>query len=535
MAVQPVRLGPWPGGLNTRDAELLPDQLGPSQLRTLVNLDVNSAGALQARPGARRTGGPAMYTYLGASGTFWVLGSWELLGWRYAVIGVYNGIGSMRIYYSATPWLATDASWPQPAGNEQLAGAYGALVQYAGFAYLIPSALSPGTPTGLRRATLVSGTWGAVAGMPYGDIAMMIRERMFIVDRDQSRIYYSKPTDPTVWAAPDGGSFDVNPGDGERIYAAVVVNSQLYIFKGSRTYLFTFTADPALDGQVTLINDQLGGIDAQPWETGILVWNRQGVYRLVNNYFSRVDELAPALDQVGLADGFNNSRLSIEGEQLVLAGVGTTGFPYLHMAMNLRTGAWSQRIYPDTQVGPNTRYCTTRYDYASGNPPSTWNVYGHRKQTLSATPTAPGDARLRSTLDLTSASALISPRYRMVTGVMTGGDPYAYKRFYLAIAHVRNRLQAGDAAVQARIYVGAEDAGVLDMAMAVPLESAPVPVGTWGGKVALSDRRFLGLALELDKPQTTLSPTLTDPLTTSDFSVRGMLVRVDTTGGGERS
>lgn len=526
------RLGPWPAGANFRDADAAPDQVRPDQLRVLVNLDVTSSGVLQARPGARKAGGPALYAAIGGSGLFSVLGGVDgTTGTRTGIVGAWNGStpGTTTFYYTLNPSLL-DANWPTVAGGT-LAGRYSTLVQYQSMIYVVPK--PSGSGAGSRRPnTLASGAWSAVAAMPAGDSANMVRERMFVVDRDANRVYYSKATDPTVWAAPDGGSFDVNPGDGQTIRAVAVVNSQLYIFKLTRTYLFTFSADPALDGQLTLINDQLGGLDAQPWENGILVANPSGIYRLLNNYYSRLDELAPLVELVGALVGSAPTRVIIENDTL-LVGPAVSGFPYTHVAMNLRTNAWSARVYPDAATAPATRYAVIR-DVQAVSTPQAWNLYGDGSATLSVTPLGPQAlARLKSTLDVTAAGALVSPRYELATGAIDGGDVTLHKRLRVLAAHLRNRLPAGDAAVACRAFAASATGGTLDFDLDTARQTVNVPAGGWGGKVALTQYRFLSTAFGLHKTQTTLSPTITDPLTTSDLQVRGLQVSIDSVGGSE--
>jgi hypothetical protein len=518
-APQLTRLGPWPGGLNLRDADVGSDVIPPSQVRELTNLDVTPAGVLVPRRGCRRTAPTGMYTTLGGSGLFSLLGSVDDGGTRYAVVGAHNGStpGTTTFHYTSAAHSTFSGDWPNTATTASQTGKFSTVVQYGGRIYFVhrPS----GGGAGYYRTSLSSGGFTSVAAMPAGEEAFVIRDRLFVVDRAASRIYYSKATDPLVWAAPDGGSFDVNPGDGQNVLATAVVNSQLYVFKRNRTYLFTFTADPALDGQLTLINDQLGAFGTVVHENGVVVANDQGVFRLLNNYFSRVDDAVLAPDVLGLADSASDAlAVVIEGDQLVIGPTRLSSPVYTHLAMNLRTRAWSGRSYSDTAAAPNTRQIVSR-SAAAG----TTVLYGDQSRTLAAVRTYPG----RQLLDLTSASAVVSPAYSVALGEYDFGSFFEMKGLAWAAVRLEAALPAGDAEISLRTWEGTGD-------LTLQAQSVAVPVGGEGKKVALARRRFQSITFGLRKPQTTLSPTITDPETPSALWIRGIEARVNPSGGSAR-
>lgn len=516
MVDRTVRLGPWPGGLNLRDAQNANDQVGSAQLRDLLNLDVQESGVLLPRRGARMTGSPAMYSAIGVGGRFSLLGSIDAGATARSALVAALGNTDSAFYYSSRGYSVSPAFWALVPGGP-VGGAFTTAVQYADRVYIVVQDTIGGAYTGQYRASLSSGTWTAVPTMPAGDEAFMVRERMFIINRAASRIYWSKPTDPTVWAAPDGGSADVNPGDGSSLQAYAVVNSQIYLFKRGKTYLFTFSADPALDGQLTLINDRLGAYSAVAADNGVLLVNDLGVYRLLNNYFSRVDEAAP-VDTLRLTDNSAPApALAIEGDQVVIGPSASPSAPYSHLAMNLRTGAWSGRSYPDPLIGPLRPRQITSQDADGGGggafPADTTVLYGHQTRWLTAVRIAPNALRAQHTLDVTSTSAVISPAYRMATGEMDGGDYFTWKQLRWAAARLRVALPAGDAAVMLQQFLGPD--------FVTPAQSVQQPAGTaTGGKAALARRRWRSLSLGLSKAQTTLSPTITDPTTSSELWVR---------------
>lgn len=519
-AQSPLRFGPWPGGLNLRDGVIAADQVGSQQLRVLINLDVTDSGVLVPRRGARRAGSAAMYTALSVSGYFQLLGSVELGDSRYAVVGVYNGGGPgiSTFYYAADPlgvWQAVATVTNEP-------GRFSTIVQYGSRIYFVPT--PGGSGTGWYRTALGSGTFTAVAAMPLGDDAFMVRERMFVIDRAASRVYYSKATDPTVWAAPDGGSFDVNPGDGQSLTAAAVANSQVYLFKRGRTYLFTFTSDPGVDGQLTLLNDQLGASSATAHENGIVLVNDRGAYRLLNNYFARLDDLVNAPEQLGYtADAADSLQVTVEGDHLVIGPATSTADPtYSHLACNLRTGAWSGRTYTSASIAPSTKSISSR-ELSVGSE----ILYGDGTRFLAAVRLSPASSRTTQVLDTDSAGAVYSPEYRLATGEADFGDYFSFKRLAWVATRAYRAPAAGDAVMTLRTYQGPD--------LVTVAQSVTVPVGvgyTGGAKVPLERRAYRSLVLELRKAAAALAGGgVTNPDTASDLWVRGIVGVMDARGG----
>ena len=538
MTFQVGRIGPWPSGVNLRDADLAPERMPADQLQFLLNLDPGGSGVLRARLGCRFAGSSTMYAIIsgGAGGpAFSLLGTYDQAFQSLALVSVYTGTtaNTSSFFYSSKPDSTSTGDWVAVPGGT-LAGKFSTTVQYQGKLYLVPAAGSGGVAgSGRFRTDPTTGSWTALATIPQGDTATMIRERLFVVDQVANRVYYSRATDPATWSAPDGGSFDVNPGDGQQIQAVAVVNSQLYVFKRSRTYLFTFSADPALDGQLTLISDQLGADDALTWENGIICVNSSGVYRLLNNYFSRMDELAPA-GALGNNLAAVRPQVVLEGDNLVVRTRLVTGFS--HLAMNLRTNAWSVRSYADANVVPASRWLGVSNPDGGANAQQ-WNLYGHNATVLRTTALGPLElSRTKSTLDTTQAGGIVSPRYSLLTSVMDGGNPTAHKSFRGLTALLRNQLAAGDAAVVCRVRAGimAQPADALDLDLSVDRQTVSVPSGQWGGKIPLTQYRFLSTAWMLDKAQTTLSPGISNPATAHDLQVRGLVATIDVRGGSER-
>jgi hypothetical protein len=471
-----VRSGPWSGGLNNRDQSVSGHLLDPGQLRFAKNLDVADDGVLVSRLGCRKTGSAAMYAEIGGAGAFWVLGSVDTATKRYAVVGAHDGAspGTTVHHYTVAGASTAAGDWPATAGAA-LAGRFPALFQYGGFIYLVPYVNDPG-PTGQRRADLTAGVWAAVAGLPAGDWAAVVRERAFVIRKSTNRVYWSKATDPTVWAAPDGGFVDVAPGDGQTITDAVVVNSQLYIFKRSRTFLLTFSADPAVDGQVTLLNGAMGAYSAVLHGSDVYVVNSRGVWRFANGYFSDVGALVD-LPGYGNVDAVTDPGVfaNVERDQLVVGPMVNTALTS-HFAMNLRTGAWSGRSYPDPLAcAPSTQAAFWR---DSAPPPAGGGagvVYGHRLRFLGATRTRSPFGDPTASLDVDTAGVTVSPEYSVNVPELVAGDAETWKRLHYVAVRAYCAPAPGDADLTLAPLVG-PNLGI-DAQPATVIPKTTVPTG----------------------------------------------------------
>lgn len=197
-----------------------------------------------------------------------------------------------------------------------------------------------------------AGTLTAITTMPFGDTSFIFKDRMWIVDKTNSRMHYSKATDPTDWnTADDAGFFDVNPGDGESITDVVISTNQMFIFKESGTWRFTFTADPGAtnDGVLAVLSRDRGAYSACVYNNVTYLVGQQGVQRLVNGAF--IDISQQIRDFFGLFN-FSSNIDYIENKLIVTLQSTNPGDPHA-LVMNLLTGAWStydiSDIYPGTQ------------------------------------------------------------------------------------------------------------------------------------------------------------------------------------------
>lgn len=350
---QRLSLGPWPGGLNLVVNEPSRDIGDPQSLAECINLDVTNEGHLVSRAGCQRLEADTFYT--DPSRSCRVLGSVFEDGSLQAVLGIVSsGIGT-KIYlspdgYSVNFWGEVS----EPISSVE---------QYLNTIYLIRS--DDGTPTTggyiVSDNFFTAGVPNAAVSteIPSGDKTFIFKDRLWIINKAFSTVWFSAPTDPTDYVTTDsgggGGYFIVNPSTdaGTSIFDVALTNETFYIFKRNDTYLFNYDTNPNRDGVLRLINSALGAFSATVWENDVYAVNTQGVYRIVNGVFIQLDEQLDLRRNADLASVIDPSDLDSPlfihaAASKLLVGQFTTTlnvFGFNYASMNLNNGAWSTYRY----------------------------------------------------------------------------------------------------------------------------------------------------------------------------------------------
>ena len=191
------------------------------------------------------------------------------------------------VFYTSNGRTFTDTLLTAFTGN-----GFVTMQSYNGGLWMVPRYVTGGTPSVGRKLAITASapsTWVVTShiDMPAGNFALINKDRLFIANARTSRVYYSKATDPSIWAAPDGGFFDVNPNDGFNINAFFMRNDSIYIFKNSGIWIFDYTAIPGSDGQLRQVTTT-GALDAVTFDNSIYLFNEDGVYRYVNNNLTEI-------------------------------------------------------------------------------------------------------------------------------------------------------------------------------------------------------------------------------------------------------
>lgn len=129
---------------------------------------------------------------------------------------------------------------------------------------------------------LVTTVTGTRAGLVF-DNFYIYKERLWITTNEA--LYFSKATDPTVWAVPDGGFFKLQ---GQSINYSVALADSIYMLCDNSIHLLNFSTDPNLDSQIRLISDNIGGDHGVVHQDTVYAINYTGVFNLQGTRVTRV-------------------------------------------------------------------------------------------------------------------------------------------------------------------------------------------------------------------------------------------------------
>lgn len=401
MAGSDIRIGPWPEGINLLDK---PDQIRDSQLANAVNFDFDNTGVLVPRRPLRYLAQDA------ATMTKYLVGTVMLDGDTQpkAVTASYDGTST---YFRAVgdPTAAIQNFGTSPGGR------YNSIVQYQNKLWYIPATAST---AGAHSPASLTNTITSVAAMPYGDYGFILKDRLFVVRKTTSEIYFSKATDFTVWAAPDGGVIQINPGDNNPITKVVVVNNQVVIFKRDSTYVLSFSANPTGDGVVRQVSADQGALDAITYNNEVYCYNARSVFKFVNGFFQDIGlQLALPVNDTIDTTATSPAKINVVGKTLIF-GSTPSGKSY---AMNLDTGAWTTYDYTSTDLSISTGTVFSR------SAVGTTVFFGDGTTKLGYIITARANNRLT---DQKSDGTYSSILYKMRTKEFDFDDSEAWKRMY---------------------------------------------------------------------------------------------------------
>jgi hypothetical protein len=322
MPGQPVKLGPFSGGLNSLSD---PTALSDQELADIINFELDLDGSLGSRPPitSETTGITAHLRLLGyfinTDGTYYLLASNSTAG----------GTSNRTYYYTGGAWTAIANSCEAIA-----------VVQFNDKMWLCANPNSASTTN--------SGWWTpaagftAVAAMPKGKAIIAHKNRLWVapgkgVTPNGSRIRFSSVTDPTVWDT--NNYLDVAAGDGQNVTDIVVYQNSLMIFKNDSTYVFSYDSAPDR-GTISRISATQGASDINcvvPFENVLFVYHEGNVYELINYNYTRINIKVPfTTDNSYVGTWITTVALSIFNERLIIRHFDRV---YVY---NLRTRTWSR-------------------------------------------------------------------------------------------------------------------------------------------------------------------------------------------------
>lgn len=268
---QPIRLGPFTGGLNTASD---PTTIADAEIAVSLNMELDIDGSLISRPPFEEKAGSGSFTER-------IVNLCEAVfsGDHYIIGSNTNGV----FYYLAGAWTLITNTFQANA-----------VVQYADFVYLVPK---PGSANPGGKWNIGSG-FTAVAAIPKGQAAAIHKERLFIAPgsvatTDASRLWFSDAGNFDSW--PGTNFIDVSKGDGSNLVDLTVYLDNLVLFKNQSTYLLAYDIKPS-DAILRKLSSTIG-VDKQfnvvNYENQIYLLSQGWVYEVINSDFNRINPKVP--------------------------------------------------------------------------------------------------------------------------------------------------------------------------------------------------------------------------------------------------
>lgn len=268
---QPLRLGPFIGGLNTVSD---PTAIADAELSVSTNFELDIDGSLVSRPPFEEKAGKSDWTeriVMLCEGIF--------SGNHYLIGSNTDGV----FYYISGAWTLITNTFQAAAA-----------VQYTDKIYLVakPGSANPGGKWD------PSGGFTAVAAIPKGQSAVIHKERLFIapgVDSttDTSRLKFSDAGDFDTWGA--SNFIDAGQGDGTKLVDLTVFQDNLLLFKEQSSYLLAYDIRPT-DAVLRKISSTIGAPKQKcvvNYENQVYLLHNGWVYEIINYDFNRLNTKVP--------------------------------------------------------------------------------------------------------------------------------------------------------------------------------------------------------------------------------------------------
>lgn len=271
MGGQPLRLGPFIGGLNTASD---PTAIGDAELAICDNFELDIDGSLISRPPITELAGHSGWTE-----RIVMLAEAVFSGTHYLIGSNTNGV----YHYTGGVWTLITSTIQACVA-----------IQYANFVYLVakPGSANPGGKWS------PAGGFSTIADLPKGQAAVVHKARLFVVPgmdslTNTSRVIFSDADDLDTW---DPVNFiDVAQGDGTKLIDIVVFQDNLLLFKDRSTYALAYDIRPT-DAVLREVSSTIGAerqFNVANFENQVYLFHRGWVYEIINYDFHRLNTKVP--------------------------------------------------------------------------------------------------------------------------------------------------------------------------------------------------------------------------------------------------
>jgi hypothetical protein len=375
-------IGPWTGGLNLTSNRDLSPYLKDSELGIATNVQLTSEGFVESRPGFKILE-DAINEIAGES--IRILGSILVADQEVIVVQVKSATqtfiyyikGDKTVYLKAT--FGATPNFSSVLAINQSSATIGDTV--ARGIFLFDSAAKDACYRLEESPTFTSATpvlMNTSLEIPKSDFSFSVKDRIFLIDAKQSKIYWSALVEGCLWFdmayvgvdetlktyAKSTGFIQTEPSldSTDNITSVEFLNNSFYMFKRSATYLFTFQADPEADGYLRKISDTLGAYDSTVYRNTVVVINNRGVFSVEGTEFIdlqvnlnlRAEEFIDTASPNAFITDFN-------GNVLIGYTAGGTDFYYVLNGVNNGWTKWDfTYALPDVLAAPGSNAYTAR-------------------------------------------------------------------------------------------------------------------------------------------------------------------------------
>lgn len=304
-------LGPWPKGLNLTSNRDLSVFLGPDELGQADNVIITPEGFIEPRPGCKCLNAP-FYTTMAADAKVSTLGIVRTPdGASVVLVEVYTpSTNVIQVYKVVDPTIPPVLYFTVPSALVTISGVptkfhfthvivHKGISDFAGhegvffFGSQVNSAYhtTDFTLTAAPTSLVAKGTAGNLLQTPGSDGGIIVKDRLFLWRNDTNIFYWSNAfyicnfsanNNPGVGGGvSDAGNLAVEPTtSADGITSVSYLGNNFYIFKRTKSYMFTYQTSPKEDGYFRKFNEEMGAFDSTLYRNSLVVVNGKGVFRV---------------------------------------------------------------------------------------------------------------------------------------------------------------------------------------------------------------------------------------------------------------
>lgn len=438
-------LGPWPKGLNlTRNRGssifLQSDELGEAD-----NVTFTPEGFIEPRPGYKKY----LFDFT-TTGPSYVIGQIELPNGSTVVF--VQGTGAIpRLWMVVDKTTITEVIW-----TDKVPGVI--FTHVMSYQSIDPNhtgvfVFSKYPNRSIRNPTLdLSGAWAPMESslnVPGSDTGFIVKDRLFLFNYDKSTMYWSPANYILDFAKRDAANYGTdtyaiepieptNASDGIR--TVQFTNNNFYIFKKTKSYMFTYQSDPATDGYLRKLSENVGALDSVLFQNSVVLVNNRGVFRIEGTEFIDIQqqldlrfEIPIDHANISITDVFisvYNDNILVGFRDILTDSANPKSYYYL---LNGKTGAWSRWSFDYTSniAAPGSKH----YKAQSTNTTKTILLtHDFTKKHLIYTDYKPGNTIPEYHMDSDTTNSLAHDLYYIPpVGIKTAasfGNPIRYSKLY---------------------------------------------------------------------------------------------------------